>query len=67
MMFIKPKKPRRFEYTPLFYDPEKDKKSGRREIHFRRLRSQSESGGKSMLLYLILFLLTLFIYWYTKN
>ncbi|GAB4193189.1 MAG: hypothetical protein Kow00108_27140 [Calditrichia bacterium] len=68
MMFLKPKKPRRFEYTPLFYDPDKErKKSGRREIKFRRLRGSSSSGVKSFWVYFILFIIVLIAYWYSQQ
>ena len=65
-MFFKKVKPRKFSYTPFYYDEEKDKVAQERKIRFKKLRQKSSS--RTSLLWLIaLFAMVLYIFYMLKN
>ncbi len=59
-MFTKLSKHRKFDYTPLFYDPAKEEREHPR-IHFRRLRSRRKSYSLIWLIALLFLVIYLII------
>ncbi len=62
-MFFKLAKHRKFDYTPLFYDPKKEEATagGRTRIHFRRLRHRPRTRPFIWLLALLFIVIYLLI------
>ncbi len=61
-MFGRLAKHRRFEYTPVYYDPEKEEKErGRPRIHFRRMHRKARAKPFIWLLAMLIFVVYLII------
>lgn len=58
IMFIKLAKHRSFEYTPRYYDPDKEKRK-HRNIRIRRRRHEVKSRGLIWMIALLAFILYL--------
>ena len=57
-MLTKLSKHRKFEYTPLYYDPEKDERENiRKRLGIRRLRRQAKTRSLVWMLATLAFLL----------
>jgi hypothetical protein len=66
-MFFKKTQHRVFDYTPRFYDPEKDEElkeleRRKRRLGFRVARTRHRVKRKSPLYYFVLFVLIVFVY-----
>jgi hypothetical protein len=66
-MFFKHTQHRVFDYTPRFYDPEKDKElkeleRRKRRLGFRTARTRQRVKTKSPIYYLVLFAIVVFVY-----
>ena len=62
-------KARRFSYTPVYYDPEKEKKEkqGARPIKFHRRLTKKAARTRSLVwLFVLLFLVVYFIAFFSK-
>ena len=62
-MFLKHKKHKTFDYTPQFYDPDKDKEL-RERLKFSSHRKKSPAKSNNLLKLLILLGLIVFLYLY---
>jgi hypothetical protein len=61
-MFFKLAKHRKFDYTPLYYDPQKEEAAGGRpRIQFRRLRHRTKTRPFIWLLALLFIVIYLLI------
>ncbi|HFE64667.1 hypothetical protein B1H10_04895 [candidate division KSB1 bacterium 4484_188] len=60
-MFHKLPKHRKFDYTPLFYDPEKEEREGHPRIQFRHLRHKRKTRPYIWLIALLAFVIYLLI------
>jgi len=65
-MFLKYKKHKTFDYTPQFYDPDKDKDL-RERLKFTSHRKKSRAKSNNLLKFLILFALIIFLYLYLNG
>jgi hypothetical protein len=64
MLFKQSLKPRRFEYRPLVYDPNKDTdEEEKHRIHFPR-HHVLKKKSKTMFWLMVLLAIVLFIFWY---
>lgn len=66
-MFFKQTQHRVFDYTPRFYDPEKDKElkeleRRKRRLGFRTARTRQRVKTKSPIYYLVIFAIVVFVY-----
>lgn len=60
-MFNKLAKHRKFDYTPHYYDPEKERKAGRPQIKFRHLRHKRKTRSFIWLLAILVFVVYIII------
>lgn len=60
-MFFKKVKPRRFDYTPIYYNEEKDPVAQERRIRFNKLRTKS-SSRMSLMWLIALFVIAFYLY-----
>ncbi|MDZ7763247.1 MAG: hypothetical protein U5K00_02310 [Melioribacteraceae bacterium] len=66
-MFMKKPQYRNFDYTPRFYDPEKDeelksKERRKRRLGFRTAKARHRVSRKSIIYYLVILILGVLVY-----
>ncbi|MFC1565208.1 hypothetical protein ACFL6G_09750 [candidate division KSB1 bacterium] len=66
-MFFRRYKPRKFEYTPVRYDPEADEREkNRKRIEFRRMANTYKKGYSFPKLLIMVAILVFLLYYLSK-
>ncbi len=72
ILFPKVNKPREWDYRPIYYDPQKEKRKERhnmhrgtfREMHEKNMSSQKQARQSKLVFYVALLILLLFLTYY---